>query len=85
MTREGDRPGRRLPGRSEDDALGGAVSASMLPHGGVVPAAKRFGQPSSYSLSHAELAAHIRQLRRVGWQSWEIVTRFDFGRVTDAA
>ena len=26
-----------------------------------------------------ELAAHIRQLRRQGWQSWEIRARFDYG------
>lgn len=39
---------------------------------------RRFGQPSNYSLTHAELAAHIRQLRRDGWQSWEVRTRFDF-------
>jgi hypothetical protein len=39
----------------------------------------RFGRPSSYSLSHAELAGHVRELRRQGWQHWEIRTRFDFG------
>jgi hypothetical protein len=44
----------------------------MLPH----PAVSRFGQPSSYSLSHAELSAHIRDLRRQGWQGWEINCRF---------
>ena len=38
----------------------------------------RFGQPSNYSLAAHELAAHIRQLRRSGWQSWEIRTRFDY-------
>jgi hypothetical protein len=41
-----------------------------------------FDGPSTYSLSAAELAAHIRQLRRQGWQSWEIRARFDF---TEAA
>ena len=35
-------------------------------------------RPSSYSLPPASLAAHIRQLRRDGWQSWEVRTRFDF-------
>jgi hypothetical protein len=34
--------------------------------------------PSTYGLTHAELATHIRQLRRAGWQSWEIRARFDF-------
>jgi hypothetical protein len=36
-------------------------------------------QPSTYSLSPWELAAHIRQLRRQGWQLWEIRARFDYG------
>jgi hypothetical protein len=45
----------------------------------------RFGQPSSYSLTVPELAAHIRELRRAGWQHWEIAARFDFGTVTRAA
>ena len=30
-------------------------------------------------LAAPELAAHIRQLRRQGWQSWEIRARFDYG------
>jgi hypothetical protein len=42
------------------------------------------GRPSSYSLPAAHQAAHVRQLRRQGWQSWEVRTRFDFGAV-DAA
>lgn len=41
-----------------------------------------FGGPSTYSLTPAELAAHIRQLRAQGWQGWEIRVRFDF---TEAA
>jgi hypothetical protein len=41
--------------------------------------------PSTYSLPRPELAAHIRQLRRDGWQSWEIRARFDSRTVTDAA
>jgi hypothetical protein len=36
----------------------------------------RFGPPSDYSLSVAELAAHMRQLQRRGWLRWEIRTRF---------
>jgi hypothetical protein len=46
---------------------------------------RRFGQPSSYSLTAIELAAHVRQLRRSGWQSWEVRVRFDFGTVAGAA
>jgi hypothetical protein len=45
----------------------------------------RFGQPSSYSLSRLELARHVRQLRRSGWQSWEVAVRFDFGQPDHAA
>jgi hypothetical protein len=41
--------------------------------------------PSNYSLTHAELAAHVRQLRRDGWQGWEVRVRFDSGTVGDAA
>jgi hypothetical protein len=36
-----------------------------------------FGEPSNYSLAPWELAAHIRRLRRQGWQSWEVRVRFD--------
>jgi hypothetical protein len=39
----------------------------------------RFGEPSNYSLSRAEraeLAEHARQLRRDGWQPWELRVRF---------
>lgn len=37
-----------------------------------------FGEPSSFGLSWWELARHVRQLRRDGWQSWELRVRFDF-------
>jgi hypothetical protein len=46
----------------------------MVGHGAV------FGQPSTYSMSPLGLAAHIRALRRAGWQGWEIRARFDFWR-----
>jgi hypothetical protein len=49
----------------------------MLADGGVIHSL-RFGRPSSFSLSHAELATHIRSLRRTGWQGWEVRARFDF-------
>jgi hypothetical protein len=45
----------------------------------IATAAAVFGQPSTYSLSRAELVAHVRALRRAGWQSWEIHARFDLG------
>jgi hypothetical protein len=45
----------------------------MVPHGHV-----RRWQPSSYSLTRRELSRHIRELRRQGWQSWEIRARFDY-------
>jgi hypothetical protein len=54
----------------------------MVGHGGEV---HRFGQPSNYSLSPAELTAEVRRRRRDGWQGWEIRARFDFGTVTHAA
>lgn len=41
-----------------------------------VQRAERFGRPSNFSLSRAELARHVRQLHRSGWQCWEIRTRF---------
>jgi hypothetical protein len=43
----------------------------MVGHGADV-AHSGIGQPSTYSMTHAELAAHIRALRRQGWMSWEI-------------
>ena len=48
----------------------------------VIVSDRGFDGPSTYSLTPAELARHIRELRRQGWQSWEIRTRFDF---TEAA
>ena len=39
-----------------------------------------FGRPSNFSLSRAELVNHVRQLRRAGWQHWEVAVRFDLGR-----
>ncbi len=45
----------------------------------------RFGEPSSYSLGRLEMAQHVRQLRRSGWQGWEVAARFDFGRPGHAA
>jgi hypothetical protein len=44
----------------------------------------RFGRPSTYSLDAVTLAHHVRDLRRQGWQSWEVRARFDFGSVTRA-
>jgi hypothetical protein len=37
---------------------------------------QRFGLPSDFSLSAAELAAHIEDLRRAGWLAWEIHIKF---------
>jgi hypothetical protein len=81
MTREDRGPGRRLPG-PRNDAPAAATVAVMVGHGGEV---HRFGQPSNYSLSPAELTAEVRRRRRDGWQGWEIRARFDFGTVTHAA
>ena len=36
----------------------------------------RFGPPSTFGLATAELGVHVRQLRRGGWQRWELTTRF---------
>lgn len=62
-----------------------ATGISMLPQAGEIDRLRRFGQPSSYSLSPAELTAEVRRRRRDGWQGWEIRARFDFGTVTRAA
>jgi hypothetical protein len=40
-----------------------------------VTADRRFGRPSTYSLSRAELERHVR---RLGWMAWENAARFDF-------
>jgi hypothetical protein len=36
----------------------------------------RFGPPSTFGLSAAELATHIRDCRRAGWLRWELRVRF---------
>jgi hypothetical protein len=35
--------------------------------------------PSTFGLTRSELIAHVRELRRSGWQPWEIQARFDLG------
>jgi len=45
----------------------------------------RFGRPSSFGLTYAELTAEVRRRRRDGWQSWEVRARFDFGGCRDVA
>jgi hypothetical protein len=86
MTRETDGPGHRLPGPSKAITSGAdATGISMLPQGGDTGRLRRFGQPSSYSLTAAELAAEVRRRRREGWQHWEIRARFDFGGCRTAA
>jgi hypothetical protein len=65
-----------------------ALRLPPLPDGRRDPldaAAPRFGSPSTYSLPARDLGRHIRQLRRQGWQSWEVRVRFGFGTATDAA
>jgi hypothetical protein len=56
----------------------------MVGHGGIGVEVPRFSQPSTYSLTHAELTAEVRRRRREGWQGWEIRARFDFGTAADA-
>jgi hypothetical protein len=83
MTRKDRGPGRRFPGPRENDSPGAATVAVIVGHAGEIHTdalVQRFGQPSSYSLSAAELAAEVRRRRREGWQSWEIRARFDFWR-----
>ena len=53
-------------------------SFSMMPCRRDDAAVPRFGQPSTYSLTRRELSRHIRELRRAGWQSWEVRARFDY-------
>jgi hypothetical protein len=84
MTRNGRPPGGDSRG-PEDDAAGSRTVAVMLATRGDVHSLRRFGRPSSYSLTHGELAAEVRRRRRDGWQSWEVRARFDFGTVTRAA
>jgi hypothetical protein len=52
---------------------------------GTVTTPAPFGRPSTYGLSPLELVGHIRELRRAGWQGWEIRARFTFGTYRDAA
>jgi hypothetical protein len=58
----------------------GAPQVRRRRYHAVTPLREPFGQPSNYSLPAWELARHVRQLRRQGWQSWEIRLRFDLRR-----
>jgi len=77
VTRKDRGPGRRFPGPRENDSPAAATVAVIVGHG---DDADRFGQPSNFGLSPAELTAEVRRRRREGWQSWEIRARFDFWR-----
>jgi hypothetical protein len=71
-----DRPPRRQSGGPLGPPL---TTVALPPPNDQAPAcivARRW-RPSTYSLSPGELAAHIRWLRRQGWQGWEIRARFD--------
>ncbi len=73
--RGGNSPGPEdIGGGNQPDVV------SMLPHRDDDPPGRRFGRPSSYSLTHAELAAEVRRRRREGWQPWEVRARFDFAQ-----
>lgn len=65
-------------GGTADQRIGGSGSACIVAHPADIAVLHRFGRPSSYSLDPLTLAAHVRQLRRAGWQSWEIRERFDW-------
>ena len=69
----------------EDTSPAGRGSTVMEGHDADVVGMHCFGQPSSYSLTRAELTAEVRRRRREGWQGWEIRARFDFGTVAHAA
>jgi hypothetical protein len=68
----------------DDTRLSGGESFAMVTDGTVTTPAP-FGRPSTYGLSPLELVGHIRELRRAGWQGWEIRARFTFGTYRDAA
>jgi hypothetical protein len=72
VPRGSDSPGHR------NESPAAATVIAMVGHGADVAGEHRFGQPSTYSLPPAVLAAHIRYLRRSGWQHWEIAERFTF-------
>jgi hypothetical protein len=74
MTRKDRPPGGDSRG-PEDQSPPRRRSVVIVGHGAD---AGRFGQPSNYSLSPAELTAEVRRRRRDGWQHWEINTRFTF-------
>ena len=81
MTGKDRPPGGNSRGPEDTRAATGG-SPVIVSHG---RDGRRFGQPSSYSLTHAELTAEVRRRRRDGWQGWEIRARFDFTAVTHAA
>jgi hypothetical protein len=73
------RPGQ---GGAPDAHVGGGIRATLhaAPLADELASRRalrsRFGAPSSYGLTSAELAAHIGQCRRAGWLRWEIGARF---------
>ena len=69
MNVEGPRALRVAP--HHDSAPAKASVTDIVPRDG-----GRFGEPSTYSLTAAGLARHVRQLRAAGWQRWELLTRF---------
>jgi hypothetical protein len=80
MNRKDRPPGGDSRGPEAITSGADAVGISMLPQVGDVERLWRFGQPSTFSLSPAELTAEVRRRRRDGWQHWEIRARFDFWR-----
>jgi hypothetical protein len=68
--------------RAERSELWSCKPQSACPACPARCAVVRFCRPSDFSLSEAELHAHALQLRRSGWQPWEIRVRFG---IRDAA
>jgi len=79
VTGKGRPPGSDSRGPEDTRRPSGESAAMVTDLADVVWLRSIVGPPSSFGLTHAQLAAHVRELRREGWMSWEIRARFDFG------
>lgn len=79
MTHEGPADTHRrpdVPQPQPETTVDGNTTSTKVEVPVVVPFPGRYGPPSYFGLSPAELAAEVRRCRRSGWMRWECRVRF---------